>query len=253
MVSICGGCRAVLGLMLVGGLALFPALVSAQPSVSGQASTASAGESGYNGVSVWSAGASESSRVGVSSFAGQSSLQTSTSYSAPSGGEAISLAAYTPPDPVRSSKAPAKAATPDLVLVEKAAKKLMLIKSGQVIREYPIALGKNPVGHKREMGDGRTPEGRYTLDWRNPESKFYRSIHISYPNQQDIAQAQARNKHPGEHIMIHGSPAWVPSVEWAKNWLHKEDWTEGCIAVTNDIMDEIWNMVADGTPIEIRP
>ena len=146
-----------------------------------------------------------------------------------------------------------KSASPDLVLVEKSQKKLYLLNSGQVIKEYPIALGKNPVGHKRESGDGRTPEGRYILDWRNPSSRFYRAIHISYPNDQDIQRAAAANRDPGEAIMIHGSPAWVPSVEWAKQWLHQEDWTEGCIAVTNDIMDEIWTLVKDGTPIEIRP
>lgn len=141
----------------------------------------------------------------------------------------------------------------DLVLVEKSAKTLYLLDGERVLRSYPIALGKNPVGHKEEAGDGRTPEGRYTLDWRNPESRFYRSIHISYPNEQDLERAQASNRDPGEFIMIHGSPAWVPSADWAKQWLNKEDWTEGCIAVTNDMMDEIWQLVADGTPIEIRP
>ena len=141
----------------------------------------------------------------------------------------------------------------DLVLVEKSAKTLYLLDDGRVLRSYPIALGKNPVGHKEKAGDGRTPEGRYILDWRNPDSRFYRSIHISYPNDRDLEQAKATNSDPGEFIMIHGSPAWVPSAEWAKQWLNKEDWTEGCIAVTNDIMDEIWTLVADGTPIEIRP
>ncbi|MFA5495256.1 MAG: L,D-transpeptidase family protein [Porticoccaceae bacterium] len=143
--------------------------------------------------------------------------------------------------------------TVDMVLVEKSAKTLYLLDNGQILRRYPIALGKNPVGHKQSAGDGRTPEGRYTLDWRNPDSRFYRSIHISYPNEQDLQVARAGNRDPGNLIMIHGSPDWVPSVEWAKQWLHKEDWTEGCIAVTNDIMDEIWQLVKDGTPIEIRP
>jgi len=141
----------------------------------------------------------------------------------------------------------------DMVLVEKSAKTLYLLDDGHVLRRYPIALGKNPVGHKQEAGDGRTPEGRYILDWRNPKSQFYRAIHISYPNDQDLERAQAANRDPGNLIMIHGSPEWVPSPEWAKQWLYKEDWTEGCIAVTNDIMDEIWHLVKDGTPIEIRP
>jgi L,D-transpeptidase catalytic domain len=141
----------------------------------------------------------------------------------------------------------------DRVLVMKSAKKLFLMTGKRVFREYPIVLGKNPVGHKVQEGDGRTPEGQYVLDWRNPGSKFYRSIHISYPNDQDLAQAEANNRDPGKHIMIHGSPAWVPSVEWAKQWLQQEDWTDGCIAVTNDVMDEIWQLVKDGTPIEIQP
>ncbi len=141
----------------------------------------------------------------------------------------------------------------DFVRVDKSRKQLILFRDGRVLREYPIALGENPVGHKLMKGDGRTPEGRYKLDWRNPESRFYRSIHISYPNERDLARARAQNRDPGESIMIHGSPAWVPSPEWARRWLHREDWTDGCIAVTNDHMDEIWELVEDGTPIEIRP
>lgn len=175
------------------------------------------------------------------------------------------LAAYTPvkPKPFIShttasptvSKLPISLLhpVPDKVLVQKAQKKLQLLHGGNVIKEYPIALGKNPVGHKKEEGDGRTPEGKYVLDWRKKDSKYYRAIHISYPNEEDIAQAEAREVDPGGYIMIHGSPSWVPSSEWARDWLNKEDWTEGCIAVTNDIMDEIWQLVQDGTPIEIRP
>lgn len=140
----------------------------------------------------------------------------------------------------------------DRVLVEKARKRMLLLRGDAVVREYAIALGKNPVGHKKEEGDGKTPEGRYILDWRNPESKFHRSIHISYPNDADISSAEAAGRDPGEYIMIHGSPDWVPSSDWARKWYNK-DWTDGCIAVTNDEMDEIWRLVADGTPIEIKP
>jgi murein L,D-transpeptidase YafK len=141
----------------------------------------------------------------------------------------------------------------DLVVVEKSSKRLVLMHNGKAVREYPVALGPNPRGHKRHEGDGRTPEGRYQLDWRNPESKFYRSIHISYPNERDLQFAQSHNLDPGGHIMIHGSPDWVPSDDWARQWLYRENWTEGCIAVTNGAMDEIWAAVKDGTPIEIRP
>lgn len=151
---------------------------------------------------------------------------------------------------------PVPASTPDIridrVLVEKARKRLLLLQGNAIVKEYPIALGKNPIGHKREEGDGKTPEGRYVLDWRNPKSKYHRSIHISYPNETDLSLAQAEDRDPGEYIMIHGSPDWVPSSEWAKKWFNK-DWTDGCIAVTNDEMDEIWRLVADGTPIEIKP
>lgn len=148
---------------------------------------------------------------------------------------------------------PAVSDNVDMVLVEKSARVIYLMQGDNIVRSYPIALGKNPKGHKQQAGDGRTPEGRYTLDWRNPNSRYYRSIHISYPNEQDLELAETHNRDPGNLIMIHGSPAWVPSPEWASQWLHKDDWTEGCIAVTNDVMDEIWNLVKDGTPIEIRP
>ncbi len=141
----------------------------------------------------------------------------------------------------------------DKVVVYKGEQRLVLERWGTVIREYPIVMGPNPVGHKRYAGDGRTPEGEYLLDWRNPDSRFYRSIHISYPNEYDIANAEARGVDPGRHIMIHGSPNWVPSSEWAKQWLYRDNWTEGCIAVTNEAMDEIWLAVEDGTPIVIKP
>src|SRR6056300_1611938 len=104
---------------------------------------------------------------------------------------------------------------PDMVLVEKSEKKLYLLKDGDVVKEYPIALGKNPIGHKFKEGDGRTPEGRYTLDWSNPESKFHRSIQISYPNEKDVEWASDRKVPAGGFIMIHVSPDWGPSSEWA--------------------------------------
>lgn len=142
---------------------------------------------------------------------------------------------------------------PDMVLVEKSEKKMYLMLKGRVLREYPIVLGKNPVGPKVRAGDGRTPEGVYELTWKNPDSRFYRSINISYPNEGDAARAQALGVEPGDLIMIHGSPNWVPSVDWAKKYLQRKDWTDGCIAVTNDIMDEIWDLVREGTPITIEP
>jgi murein L,D-transpeptidase YafK len=138
----------------------------------------------------------------------------------------------------------------DKVLVDKSDKRLYLIKEGRPFRQYRIVLGKNPSGHKRKVGDERTPEGRYTLDWRNPESNFYKSIHISYPDERDLAAARARGEDPGGMIMIHGLPN---NFKWGEQALDGWDWTDGCIAVRNHEMDEIWLAVEDGTPIEIIP
>ena len=138
----------------------------------------------------------------------------------------------------------------DLVLVHKAKRLLELKRSGRTIRSFRIALGRNPVGPKRKEGDGRTPEGVYTLDWRNHDSNFYRSIHVSYPAPWDYDRAIRWGVSPGDMIMIHGLPndagpaaSQHPSI----------DWTNGCIAVTNEEMDQIWSLVEDGTPIIIYP
>ncbi len=139
----------------------------------------------------------------------------------------------------------------DYVVVKKAERKLYLYRGSEVLKTYRIALGKQPDGHKTREGDSRTPEGRYILDWRNPNSKFYRSIHISYPSRTDFRDARERGDSPGGAIMIHGQPtSWV---EKTKLLFNQDDWTEGCIAVQNHEMDEIWNAVDDGTPIEIIP
>ncbi|WP_246672508.1 L,D-transpeptidase family protein [Mesorhizobium sp. B3-1-6] len=138
--------------------------------------------------------------------------------------------------------------TVDLVRVEKSQRQLQLIGGGQILRRYSIALGGDPVGHKHREGDGRTPEGRYVLDWRNPNSVAHRSIHISYPNADDKVAAKALGVDPGGLIMIHGQPN---GFGWLGRLLQMVDWTDGCIAVTNPEMDEIWTRVADGTPIEI--
>ncbi|MEO5760421.1 MAG: L,D-transpeptidase family protein [Mesorhizobium sp.] len=137
----------------------------------------------------------------------------------------------------------------DLVRVDKSDRRLELIGGGKVLRSYGIALGADPLGHKRQEGDERTPEGRYILDWRNPKSVAHKSLHISYPNADDEAAAKARNVDPGGMIMIHGQPNGFGWWEWL---LQSVDWTDGCIAVTDTDMDEIWAMVADGTPIEIE-
>ena len=138
----------------------------------------------------------------------------------------------------------------DLVRVDKSDRRLELLRKGTVLRSYRVALGNAPEGHKREEGDERTPEGRYVLDWRNPGSSFHKSIHISYPNAADRAAAKAAGRDPGGLIMIHGQPNGFGWWSWL---LQLVDWTDGCIAVTDAEMDEIWTMVDNGTPIEISP
>ena len=136
------------------------------------------------------------------------------------------------------------------VLVRKSERRLYLLAGEEVVRSYRISLGDNPEGHKLYEGDERTPEGDYILDWRNPHSDFYKSIHISYPNPRDRELAEAWGLDPGSNIMIHGLPNDAGDLAFAYIGL---DWTDGCIAVSNEDMDEIWELVADGTPIRILP
>jgi murein L,D-transpeptidase YafK len=138
----------------------------------------------------------------------------------------------------------------DLVLIEKANRQLHLLKEGEIFRTFRIALGIVPVGDKEEEGDFRTPEGRYRLDRRNPNSEFFLSIHVSYPNREDLREAFARGVDPGGAIMIHGQPN-VPTR--SETYYRTQDWTNGCIAVSNSDMIDIWLMTTENTPIEIRP
>lgn len=138
----------------------------------------------------------------------------------------------------------------DSVLVEKSLRKMYLIRDGEKYREYEISLGDSPKGHKTQEGDEKTPEGSYVLDYRNPNSKYHLSIHISYPNKEDKKQANERGVSPGGDIFIHGLPN---GLGWMNAAFEGRDWTDGCIAVKNDEMDEIWKLVKNGTPIEIRP
>ena len=138
----------------------------------------------------------------------------------------------------------------DKVLVKKRERTLTLLNHGKVIKTYKVALGGNPEGPKTQQGDHRTPEGLYTLDRRNQHSQFYRSIHLSYPNAQDSSRAHKLGVSPGGDIMLHGLPN---GYGWIGSGHRSRDWTDGCIAVTNEEMDEIWRAVPDGTPIEIVP
>ncbi|OOG25226.1 hypothetical protein B1C78_07375 [Thioalkalivibrio denitrificans] len=138
----------------------------------------------------------------------------------------------------------------DKVLVRKSERRLFLLRNGEPFREYRIALGGNPVGHKLKEGDQRTPEGDYHINWRNPNSDFHLSLSISYPNEEDIARAARKGVSAGGNIMIHGQKN---GEEWFENFQQLRDWTEGCIAVTNAAMQEIWHAVPNGTPIRIEP
>ena len=139
-------------------------------------------------------------------------------------------------------------ATADFLLIDKSDRSLTLYRDGKALRTYGgLQFGAEPVGHKRFAGDERTPEGRYTIDARNPASAYHLSLRISYPNPVDRAYAAQRGRDPGGDIFIHGQPnAWptgrVPG-----------DWTDGCIALANSEIEELWSAVADGTPVEIRP
>ncbi|MDA5133248.1 L,D-transpeptidase family protein [Psychrobacter sp. ANT_H3] len=136
----------------------------------------------------------------------------------------------------------------DKVFVDKSARTLQLLSDNKVIKTYHIALGGNPVGHKQQQGDKRTPTGPYILDYKNEKSKFYRSIHVSYPNAADKARAKSRGVSPGGDIMIHGQKNGFGHLAAINQ---QRDWTDGCIAVTDNEMDEIMAAVEIGTPIEI--
>jgi murein L,D-transpeptidase YafK len=131
----------------------------------------------------------------------------------------------------------------DLVVVSKKRREMVLLRGESVLRTYRIALGREPVGPKRQEGDGRTPEGRYIIDRRNAKSKYHLSLHISYPDAADVSRALEAGVNPGGDIMIHG----------LKDGVRRDgDWTQGCIAVTDEEMDEIWALVGDGTAIWIE-
>ncbi len=138
----------------------------------------------------------------------------------------------------------------DRVIVMKKERTLTLISGDKVLKIYKVALGGDPIGPKRVEGDHKTPEGSYILDRRNPKSKYYRSIHISYPSEEDRERARKSGVSPGGDLMVHGLPN---GFGWLGATHRTQDWTDGCIAVTDQEMDEIWNAVPDGTPIEIKP
>ena len=164
-----------------------------------------------------------------------------------------------PPAPARPAgaavTAAASASAPlsfvaDSIVVEKSLRRLSLYHGGVLLRQYLVALGQVPVGDKVRQGDMRTPEGVFTIEARNPKSRYHRALRISYPDAAHRTRATELGVSPGGDIMIHGLPNGQGSVGAA----HRDfDWTEGCIAVTNEEIEEIWRVVRIGTPIEIKP
>jgi murein L,D-transpeptidase YafK len=147
----------------------------------------------------------------------------------------------------RAAAAAPALARADRVLVLKSRRQLLLLREGRVLALFPICLGRNPVGPKRAQGDGRTPEGFYRIDRRDPECRYRHFLHISYPGPADLALARAAGVSPGGDIGIHGLPGDLDQFGPVAF-----DWTNGCIAVSNRAIDEIWDRVGLGTPIEIR-
>jgi murein L,D-transpeptidase YafK len=144
----------------------------------------------------------------------------------------------------------ANGTTIDRIVVEKSARKLSAFANDQRLKSYQIALGRNPVGAKEKEGDNKTPEGIYKIDSRNPQSNFHLGMHISYPSDEDQARAAERGVNAGFDIMIHG-------IQNGRGWIgafHRlHDWTAGCIAITDEEMEELWRVTPDGTTVEIRP
>jgi murein L,D-transpeptidase YafK len=138
----------------------------------------------------------------------------------------------------------------DQIVVVKSSHTMMLMANGRVLKTYKVALGRGPSGPKVREGDNKTPEGEYVIDQKNAKTRFHLALHISYPNGADKERARKAGVDPGGAIMIHGLAhgfGWLGSVQ------HEVDWTEGCIAVSNSEIEEIWRLVPAGTPIEIKP
>lgn len=137
----------------------------------------------------------------------------------------------------------------DLVKVDKSERKMYLLEGEDIVKEFHVAFGANPKGHKQQEGDEKTPEGGYILDYKKEDSSFYRAMHISYPDKADIENAKSREVSPGGFIMVHGQRNWLG---WLSSITQSFNWTNGCIALTNSEMDEFMELVRVGTKIEIE-
>jgi len=140
--------------------------------------------------------------------------------------------------------------TIDRIVVEKSARRLSIFANGKNLKTYRVALGRNPIGAKQEEGDMKTPEGSYKIDGRNPQSSFHLALHVSYPSDEDKARAAERGVPGGFDIMIHGIQN---GLGWIGTLHRLHDWTAGCIALTDEEIEELWRITPDGTPVEIRP
>ncbi|HEY6917881.1 MAG TPA: L,D-transpeptidase, partial [Tabrizicola sp.] len=160
----------------------------------------------------------------------------------------IAASLYSPMRPVPVPSLPPLTGTVDRIVIEKAARRMQLFQDGKPVRTYQIALGFTPEGDKVRQGDGKTPEGEFTIDRRNDESAFHLSIGLNYPRAADKARAAKEGYSPGGDIFIHGQPNAVPDGMKVKG-----DWTAGCIAVTNAEIREIWAVTPVGTKVEVLP
>lgn len=139
----------------------------------------------------------------------------------------------------------------DKIVVIKKDRKMYLYKDGEIEDEIPVSLGKNPVGHKQQQGDNRTPEGEFFIHRKLCSPQYYRSLCISYPRPEDIASAEARGVNPGGAITIHAQPPWNADGK-ADDYTLSRNWTQGCVAVTNDAMSKLWYAVREGVPVTIK-
>lgn len=144
----------------------------------------------------------------------------------------------------------ATTAQADKIIILKSARQMTLLSAGKILKTYRVALGSSPVGPKQVEGDHKTPEGNYVIDAKNAHSQFHLSLHISYPSAADQQRARSMGTRPGGAIMIHGL---APPFAYLGPLHRQTDWTDGCVAVTNAEIEEIWKLVPVGTKVEIRP
>jgi murein L,D-transpeptidase YafK len=160
----------------------------------------------------------------------------------------LTASLFIPSEPVDLPPPPPMAGQIDRIIIEKSARRMQLMQDGKAVRTYRVALGFTPDGDKLRQGDGKTPEGEFTIDRRNEESAFHLSLGLDYPQADDLDRASAGGYSPGGDIFIHGQPNALP-----EGFKLRGDWTAGCIAVTNTEIREIWAVTPVGTKVEIRP